>query len=386
MQALYEDFKADWFALLGSITPEQYGSERLRSPLYNAVRRYVYPFALQMMEKQRTYLAANHLQDSAEERVAACTGLLTKSMGLPCKHTISQRLADNLILELRDIDPHWYFDRQINPEDLIVNHPMPILEPLATVTRRGRPQGSTATISASQAPTDGNDTPRGRGRPRGRPRGSRGKLAEHSSDRVADEVDAIRRVFREFLITRGVNIAVRRGLKIPVAFARAVEEDNGAEDRLAQRRSAEIEAVELMKMEEVKRAILRRSEALSPRQTQQLSPVVAPRPPSFPRFLVHTQQARPAPGTDIQPPLAHRHLRQLPPKVTESQIPSTSEKKSLHVLRVPPASIALFRRSLSLSLKGSSYPLSFFMRRPCRHPEQKFGRPSFTKTRPGILT
>ncbi|KAG6154028.1 hypothetical protein E4U11_006656, partial [Claviceps purpurea] len=143
---------------------------------------------------------------------------------------------------------------------------------------------------------------------------------------------AIIREFREFLITRRVNIAVRRGLKIPVAFARAVEEDNGAEDRLAQRRSAEIEAVELMGMEEVNRVRLRRSEAISPRQTQQLSPVVAPRPPSFPRFLVHTQQARPAPGTDLQPPLAHRHLRQLPPKVTESQIPSTSEKKSLHVL------------------------------------------------------
>ncbi|KAG6307636.1 hypothetical protein E4U22_004372 [Claviceps purpurea] len=91
-----------------------------------------------------------------------------------------------------------------------------------------------------------------------------------------------------------------------------------------------------MEMEEVNRVRLRRAEAISPRQTQQLSPVVAPRPPSFPRFLVHTQQARPAPGTDLQPPLAHRHLRQLPPKVTESQIPSTSEKKSLHVLRVPP--------------------------------------------------
>ncbi|KAG6283548.1 hypothetical protein E4U46_007745, partial [Claviceps purpurea] len=57
-------------------------------------------------------------------------------MGLPCKHTILQRLADNLILELRDIDPHWYFDREINPEDLIVDRPMPILEPLVTVTRR----------------------------------------------------------------------------------------------------------------------------------------------------------------------------------------------------------------------------------------------------------
>ncbi|KAG6260198.1 hypothetical protein E4U47_000623 [Claviceps purpurea] len=55
-----------------------------------------------------------------------------------------------------------------------------------------------------------------------------------------------------------------------------------------------------------------------------------------PRFPMHTQQARPAPGTDLQPPPAHRHLRQLSPKVTESQIPSTSEKKSLHVLRVPP--------------------------------------------------
>ncbi|KAG6178457.1 hypothetical protein E4U36_006393, partial [Claviceps purpurea] len=64
---------------------------------------------------------------------------------------------------------------------------------------------------------------------------------------------AIIREFREFLITRRVNIAVRRGLKIPVAFARAVEEDNGAEDRLAQRRSAEIEAVELVGMEEVNR-------------------------------------------------------------------------------------------------------------------------------------
>ncbi|KAG5985748.1 hypothetical protein E4U52_000998 [Claviceps spartinae] len=91
-----------------------------------------------------------------------------------------------------------------------------------------------------------------------------------------------------------------------------------------------------MKMEEVKRAILRRSEALSPRQTQRLSPVVAPRPPSFPRFSIHTQQARPAPGTDLLPPLAHRHLRQLPLKVAESQIPSTYEEKSLHVLRVPP--------------------------------------------------
>ncbi|KAG6053284.1 hypothetical protein E4U32_007727 [Claviceps aff. humidiphila group G2b] len=115
-----------------------------------------------MIEKQRTYLAANHLQDFAEERVAACTGLFTKSMGLPCKHTFPQRLPDNLILELRDIDLHWYFDREINPEYLIVDRTMPIVEPLVTITRRGRPQGSTATISASQAPTGGNDTPRGR--------------------------------------------------------------------------------------------------------------------------------------------------------------------------------------------------------------------------------
>ncbi|KAG6123855.1 hypothetical protein E4U38_000908 [Claviceps purpurea] len=55
-----------------------------------------------------------------------------------------------------------------------------------------------------------------------------------------------------------------------------------------------------------------------------------------PRFPMHTQQARPAPRTDLQPPPAHRHLRQLSPKVTESQIPSTYAKKSLHVLRVPP--------------------------------------------------
>ncbi|KAG6091744.1 hypothetical protein E4U14_001081, partial [Claviceps sp. LM454 group G7] len=43
-----------------------------------------------------------------------------------------------------------------------------------------------------------------------------------------------------------------------------------------------------------------------------------------------------APGTDLQLPLAHGHPRQLPFKATESRIPSTYEKKSLHVLRVPP--------------------------------------------------
>ncbi|KAG6241165.1 hypothetical protein E4U48_007332 [Claviceps purpurea] len=48
---------------------------------------------------------------------------------------------------------------------------------------------------------------------------------------------------------------------------------------------------------------------------------------------MHTQQARPAPGTDLQPPLAYRQLQQLPPKVMESQIPSTYEKKNMSVLR-----------------------------------------------------
>ncbi|KAG6019186.1 hypothetical protein E4U19_007431 [Claviceps sp. Clav32 group G5] len=150
--------------------------------------------------------------------------------------------------------------------------------------------------------------------------------------------DEVRRVFREFLITRGVNIAVRRGLKIPVAFARAVEEDNGAEDRLAQRRSAEVEAVELMKMERATRATratLRGSTAGSPRQTQQLSPMVALRPPSFPTFPMNTQQARPAPGTDFQPPLAHRQPQQLQPKVMESHRPSKHEKKTLPDCPIP---------------------------------------------------
>ncbi|KAG6299392.1 hypothetical protein E4U44_000840 [Claviceps purpurea] len=141
----------------------------------------------------------------------------------------------------------------------------------------------------------------------------------------------VSREFRDFLIKRGVKIAVQRGLQIPIALIRAVEEDSDVESRLNQMRFAAIEARNREQLERI-----RRSAAGSPRHTQQLSPVVALRPPSFPPFPIHTQQARPAPGTDLQPPLAHRHLRQLPPKVTESQILSTSEKKSLHVLRVPP--------------------------------------------------
>ncbi|KAG6133397.1 hypothetical protein E4U38_002839 [Claviceps purpurea] len=141
----------------------------------------------------------------------------------------------------------------------------------------------------------------------------------------------VSREFRDFLIERGVKIAVQRGLQIPIALIRAVEENSDVESRLNQMRFAAIEARNREPLERI-----RRSAAGSPRHTQQLSPVVALRPPSFPTFPIHTQQARPAPGTDLQPPLAHRHLRQLSPKVTESQIPSTSEKKSLHVFRVPP--------------------------------------------------
>ncbi|KAG6282547.1 hypothetical protein E4U09_000593 [Claviceps aff. purpurea] len=141
----------------------------------------------------------------------------------------------------------------------------------------------------------------------------------------------VRRALRDFLIARGVKIQVGRGLQIPTALARVVEEDGDAEDRLNQSRFAAIEARYREQMERI-----RRSAVGSPRHTQKPPPVVALRPPSFPTFPIHTQQARPAPGTDLQPPLAHRHLRQLPPKVTESQIPSTYEKKSLHVLRVPP--------------------------------------------------
>ncbi|KAG6091072.1 hypothetical protein E4U14_001316 [Claviceps sp. LM454 group G7] len=93
------------------------------------------------------------------------------------------------------------------------------------------------------------------------------------------------RVFRDFLIERGVKIAVERGLQIPIALIRAVEEDTNVENRLNQMRFAAIEAQTREQLERIQR-----SAAGSPRQTQQLSPVVALRP-SFPRFLVHTQQA-----------------------------------------------------------------------------------------------
>ncbi|KAG6126726.1 hypothetical protein E4U47_006809 [Claviceps purpurea] len=138
----------------------------------------------------------------------------------------------------------------------------------------------------------------------------------------------VRREFRDFLIARGVKIAIARGLKIPIALARVVEEDNDIEGRLTQMRFTAIDARNREQLERI-----RMSAAGSPRQTQQLSPVVALRPPSFPTFPMHTQQARPAPGTDLQPPLAYRQLQQLPPKVMESQIPSTYEKKNMSVLR-----------------------------------------------------
>jgi hypothetical protein len=109
------------------------GANKLRTPYINKGAFYVpllghiSHYALGRLSDQRHLL-------SLPRELPQCTGLFTKSMGLPCAHKMQERIANNGVLQLNDIHPHWYL---LPIASSVVANPI-VLEP-AIVIGRGRP-------------------------------------------------------------------------------------------------------------------------------------------------------------------------------------------------------------------------------------------------------
>ena len=76
----------------------------LQSPFFALVVTKVSSFALEkVLEEYEKAMRA-----SREAPLPPCNGLFTVSMGLPCAHEIKRRLEANQILDLVDINKHWW--------------------------------------------------------------------------------------------------------------------------------------------------------------------------------------------------------------------------------------------------------------------------------------
>ena len=111
----------------------------LSKSLYNGVQAWVSHYALRKVEEQRKRLL------NTQEPLPACTGLFTRTQGLPCAHTIQTAMEQNQPLRLDQFDQHWHLDR--------LGKPTLLLEPLskveARVARSSQPISSTRRLPSS---------------------------------------------------------------------------------------------------------------------------------------------------------------------------------------------------------------------------------------------
>jgi hypothetical protein len=101
------------------------------NPLYRPVLQKVTCRGFVFIEKQ--YL----LHNPEEDTVPACTGIFTKTMGLPCRHVLQQQEAAGLSIQLSDIHRHWHVKRAPIGVDGQVEY-NPIFDPLPARWLEGR--------------------------------------------------------------------------------------------------------------------------------------------------------------------------------------------------------------------------------------------------------
>jgi hypothetical protein len=106
---------------------------------FQDVIAYVHPYAFDLILKERGKLPLK-LTDPLP---MPCTCTVQVSLGIPCQHTIRERQNGQGLLQLSDIDRHWYYDRNAagplpNSESRrILLNPNP-----ADVKKKGRPKGT----------------------------------------------------------------------------------------------------------------------------------------------------------------------------------------------------------------------------------------------------
>lgn len=85
----------------------------LSKAVYGSIRGWVSHEAMRRVDKQRERLLRDH---------PPCTGIFTKTLGLPCAHIISIVLQRNEPLRLSHFHSHWHLQRDESPTIIIEPH------------------------------------------------------------------------------------------------------------------------------------------------------------------------------------------------------------------------------------------------------------------------
>ncbi|KFG84026.1 hypothetical protein MANI_116202 [Metarhizium anisopliae] len=142
---LFEAWRAMKQALLNQLSDLKSNQARqqvrvpveLSGPLYSVVRGWVSHEALRKVEEQRRLIEKNDPPPSP-----TCTGMFTKSHGLPCVHELMALQQNNGVLLLEHFHSHWHLQRDGEPQILL--EPRQRLESRAETFQASRtPQQST---------------------------------------------------------------------------------------------------------------------------------------------------------------------------------------------------------------------------------------------------
>ena len=137
--------------------------QQIRTPielskgLYSGIQAWVSHYALRKVEEQRKRLL------DTQEPLPTCTGVFTRTQGLPCAHTIQTFMEQGQPLQLYHFDKHWHLDRPGKPRLLL--EPLSLVE--ARAARSKQPASSTRRLPSSFEAVEAI------GRPRAQPKCSR---------------------------------------------------------------------------------------------------------------------------------------------------------------------------------------------------------------------
>ncbi len=107
-------------------------SLRIRTPKLN---RELFSPCFGLVTNGALWLVEDHRSKNAKSiNTKACSGVFTRTMGLPCAHTCVQRLAAGQSLGINDFHLHWHWDRYNNS----VRQQSSVLEPLFRITKKSQ--------------------------------------------------------------------------------------------------------------------------------------------------------------------------------------------------------------------------------------------------------
>lgn len=113
---------------------------RLNKVYFQLIQSLVYNRALFLILAECAKL---HKEQEKSNNLGICTCAIKKSMGLPCFHIVSQRLAHPGNILLEDIHPFWWYNRpDASTSSSIATQVRPIILNPAVVRGKGRPKGA----------------------------------------------------------------------------------------------------------------------------------------------------------------------------------------------------------------------------------------------------